>query len=379
MMSRIAILVNYRSAHGGLHDHVRDQVSFARDLGYDVTLACPPGVFATEMSLTADVVETDFADPEATARAVVDVAAPDLIHSHPGAAREAAFAVKALHAVPLLVTYHGSRPETLTAADPEVDIAICVSDLTRRYILRKTDVEPARVVVIPNAVDPAVFSTTTDRPAKPSVLFASRWDADKKFVLDVTIEAIEAISSEDRFAGVSVVVAGDGSGLPDLQEACSRAMTRVASAATFECRGWMSPIELAAAMAKSSVVVSPGRGALQGIAVGRPTVALGSKGYVGFLTGATLLKGLDANFGSGGIGPRQYPRGLIADDIQAGLACVDDVDLLAAYRIIADERTQSAVGQAHARVWAIAGSLRSREASPRPRSRRSSGLDRDSG
>lgn len=357
MMSRITILVNYRSAHGGLHDHVRDQVTFARDLGYEVTLACPPGEFATEMSLVADVVETDFSDPDATARAVLDVEAPDLIHSHPGAAREAAFALKRLHPVPLLVTYHGSRPETLTAADPAVDIAICVSDLTRRYILRKTDADPARVVVIPNAVDPSVFTAATDRPAKPSVLFASRWDADKRFVLDVTIEAIEAMSSEERFAGVSVVVAGDGSGLPDLQGACSRAIARADSAATFECRGWMSPVELAAVMAEASVVVSPGRGALQGIAVGRPTVALGSKGYVGFLSGVTLLKGLDANFGSGGIGPRQYPQGLVADDIHAALACVEDEALMTAYRVIAEERMQSAVGQAHARVWGIASTL----------------------
>ena len=358
-MSRLAILVNYRSAHGGLHDHVRDQVSFARRLGYDVTLACPSGEFATEMSMLVDVVETDFNDPEETATAVLEVATPDLIHAHPGKAREAAFALKEHHHAPLLVTYHGSRPETLTAAEPAVDIAVTVSDLTRRFILRKTDIDPARVVVIPNAVDLDTFVPASEQPERPSILFASRWDADKQFVVDLTVEAIEAISSEERFAGVSVVVAGDGSGLANLQEACSAAKARMGGTATFECRGWMPGRELAAAMAEASVVVSPGRGALQGIAVGRPTVALGSKGYVGFLTGVTLLKGLDANFGSGGIGPRQYPQGLVADDVHAALACVDDEGLRSAYRVIGDERMQSAVEQAHARVWSIASTMRS--------------------
>lgn len=353
-MSRLAILVNYRSAHGGLHDHVRDQLAFARNLGYDVTLACPPGEFATEMSTLVDVVESDFTDPDATAIDVLDIAGVDLIHAHPGKAREAAFAMKERNRVPLLVTYHGNRPETLTAASPDVDIAVTVSEVTRRYILRKTDVDPERVVVIPNAVDLDTFVPHATQPERPGILFASRWDADKQFVVDVTIEAIEAIAMQSRFEGLRIAVAGDGTELSMIEAACTQARARLRGSADVESLGWLPPERLAEQMADASVVVAPGRGALQGLAVGRPTIALGSKGYVGFLAGQNLLRGIDANFGSGGIGPRQYQSGRVADDLHHALQAVADQDLRSAYRIIAGERSLSAVEQAHARVWSIA-------------------------
>lgn len=357
MSPRIAILVNYRSAHGGLHDHVEDQITFARNLGFTITLACPPGSFANRMSDRADVVTTNFADPDATARLILNVGAPDLIHAHPGLARTAAYALKAHQRVPLLVTDHGSRPETLTAAEPEVDIAITVSELTRRFILKRTDADPARVVTIPNAVDTHVFRRqpppTTDTKI---VLFASRWDADKQYVVDLTIEAMNHVQSHSGLSGIDILLAGDGEHLTEI-ESVGAHINAVRGRDSFRSLGWLDYHGLADAMARASVVVSPGRGALQSLAIGRATVALGSKGYVGFLSGDTLLQGMDANFGSGGIGPRKYPAGLIGHDIERALRHAHDPRLLQAYQAVAAERTLQAVENAHARIWNIARAL----------------------
>ena len=90
------------------------------------------------------------------------------------------------------------------------------------------------------------------------------------------------------------------------------------------------------------------------MAVGRATIALGSKGYVGFLDGSALLQGMDVNFGSGGIGPRKYPEGLIVNDIKRALARARDAQLIEAYQAVVESRTMAAIKQAHERVWSIA-------------------------
>lgn len=354
MKSRMVIIVNFRSAHGGLHDHVADQVGFAAALGYDVTLACPAGPFATRMAEQCDVVTIDAEDPSGSARSIVERARPDLIHAHPGLAREIAFAVKESDPVPVLVTYHGSRPETLTAADPRVDIAIVVSDVTRRFVLKRTEADPARVIVIPNAVDTEVFAQAPIPAAgRDVILMASRWDDDKAFVVEVALEAIQGVADSHDLEHVDVVVAGDGTRLGDLRDACET-VNAARGRESFRTVGWLDASELAREIALSSVVLSPGRGALQAMAVGRATVALGSKGYVGFLGGGTLLQGIDANFGSGGIGPRKYPRGLVIQDLRHALSRARDKRLVHAYQSVARERSLPMIQQAHATVWAIA-------------------------
>jgi glycosyltransferase involved in cell wall biosynthesis len=351
---RIAIIAYFRAPHGGLHDHVADQVRFARSLGLDVTLACPPGPLAESMRDRADVVTATFDDPASVADDLQALGTPALIHAHPGLAREAAFSLKALTSAPVLVTYHGSRPETLTAADPRVDIAVTVSDVTRRFILQRTDVDPARIVVIPNAVDTEVFRPTQAATPQPDVVvLASRWDDDKGFVVDIALEALRGIATEEDLAQVDVVVAGDGQRVGELESLCAEVNER-RGRPSFSTLGWLSPPDLAAQMAAASVVISPGRGAVQALAVGRATIALGSKGYVGFLEGDALLRGLDTNLGSGGLNPRNYPQGLVVADVRRALARARDVRLLAAYRAVVAKRSLSIVQAAHARLWALA-------------------------
>ena len=354
MNPRMCIIVNYRSEHGGLHDHVADQVGFATEFGCDVTLVCPPGPFAERMRDRCDVIAMPLGDPGNVAAKVLEQSPPAIVHAHPGAAREVAFAIKEARPVPVLVTYHGSRPETLTAADPRVDIAITVSEVTRRFVIKRTTVDPARIVVIPNAVNTSVFAPAASlSQERRSVLVASRWDDDKGFVVELVLEAMRGVLEAPDLADVDVVVAGDGSRLQELQQVCGEA-NAVRERQSFRSVGWLDAPALAQEIASASVVVSPGRGALQSMAVGRATVALGSKGYIGFLEGVNLLQGADANFGSGGLGPRKYPQGLVVQDLRRALDRSQDTRLLEAYQAVVQERTLPMIGQAHARVWSIA-------------------------
>jgi glycosyltransferase involved in cell wall biosynthesis len=354
----ILIPVFFRAPHGGLHAHVADQVTFAHMCGLRPIVVCPPGPWAQSMASRARVITDDFTDIDALADRVRNEPF-ELIHAHPGKARMLAFALTAARRVPLVVTYHGPRPETLTAADPLVDIAVVVSDFTRRYVIRKTDVEPGKLWVIPNAIDTDSFHPPAQRKPSsgpPSILIATRLDPDKEFVTSILSECLHLAAADAQWHGVNWRICGDGEARDSIQSACEYLNAKVGRQAS-TLLGWCTPEQLAAEMRSADVVMAPGRSALEGIASGVPTVALGSKGYVGFLAGEGLLTGLDCNFGGGGIGRAKYQPGQALIDLKVAMSRRDDAQLLSAYAAIARSRTMDAVAQRHQLVWDLAGSL----------------------
>jgi len=357
----ILIPVFFRAPHGGLHAHVADQVTFAQMSGLTPIVVSPPGPWAQSMAARTRVITDDFSDIDALADRVRDEPF-ELIHAHPGKARMLAFALTATRQVPLVVTYHGPRPETLTAADPLVDIAVVVSDFTRRYVLRKTDIQPGKLWVIPNAIDTDSFHPPSQRePTQglPSVLIATRLDPDKEFVTSIVSECLHLASEDAQWHDVNWRICGDGAARDTIHNACEHLNAKIGrQAATM--LGWCSPDQLAAEMRSADVVMAPGRSALEGIASGVPTVALGSKGYVGFLAGDGLLTGLDCNFGGGGIGRANYPPGQALADIKVAMSRRDDAQLQAAYTAIAHSRTMRNIAHQHQLVWDLAGSLHHR-------------------
>ena len=261
-----------------------------------------------------------------------------------------------------MVTYHGPRPETLTAADPLVDIAVVVSDFTRRYVLRKTEIQPGKLWVIPNAIDTDVFhSSSQHEPSSgpPIVLIATRLDPDKEFVTSIVSECLHLAAEDAQWHRVNWRICGDGAARDDIHNACEHLNAKVGrQAATM--LGWCSPDQLAAEMRNADAIMAPGRSALEGIASGIPTVALGSKGYVGFLAGDGLLTGLDCNFGGGGVGRAKYPPGQALADLAVAMSRGEDGRLQAAYAAIARSRTIDTVAHQHQLVWDLAGSLHHR-------------------
>jgi starch synthase len=131
----------------------------------------------------------------AMARDPVDA---DVAHAHTWYVSLAGLLVRTLHQIPLVLTLHSLEPLrpwksdqlgtgylASTAAEKQAvetaDRVIAVSHAMRADVLKLYSIDPARVVVIPNGVDPEQYRRTHDRAAlarhrvrPPYVLFAGR-------------------------------------------------------------------------------------------------------------------------------------------------------------------------------------------------------------
>jgi phosphatidyl-myo-inositol dimannoside synthase len=102
--------------------------------------------------------------------------------------------------------------------------AWCVSDFTRRELLSRCALPPARALVVPNALDPyfdvaSPEAATADRAAsaEPVILAVSRLDRSDNYKgVDHLIEAMPAILAKIPQARLHVV--GQGNDLPRLQK-----------------------------------------------------------------------------------------------------------------------------------------------------------------
>jgi glycosyltransferase involved in cell wall biosynthesis len=89
----------------------------------------------------------------------------------------------------------------------------CVSEFTRQEILRRVSVDPARLVVVPNALDPLLepkAKGTVPRVAAPLILTVSRLSASDRYKgIDHLIEAMPAILRGEPKARLRIVGRGD--------------------------------------------------------------------------------------------------------------------------------------------------------------------------
>jgi glycosyltransferase involved in cell wall biosynthesis len=88
---------------------------------------------------------------------------------------------------------------------------LCVSDYTRREILSRIPLAPERVIVVPNALDPALEApAAVPRSGPPVILTVSRLaSADRYKGIDHLIEAMPAILSTTPSVTLRIVGRGD--------------------------------------------------------------------------------------------------------------------------------------------------------------------------
>lgn len=161
----------------------------------------------------------------------------------------------------------------------------------------KSKIDRARAVVIPNGVDLAVFEPSDGPPTRWQVVVPSRFDSDKRYLVEMLVETWSLAAEEpDSWADVHWLIVGDGTEMPLLRTAAA-VLDNAVGQTRVEFVGWQAPKHLARLLAGSAAAVAPGRSALESLACGVPTVALGSRGYVGLIDGAEALRGLHTNFG----------------------------------------------------------------------------------
>jgi glycogen synthase len=180
----------------------------------------------------------------AMARDSVDA---DVAHAHTWYADMAGVWIRTLYRIPLIVTLHSLEPLRPWKADQlgsgyllssqiektaveTADRVIAVSAQMREDILRHFAVDPARVVVIHNGIDPERFRRTERRDAlerygvhPPFVLFVGRI-TDQKGIFHL-LEAAAKLPP-----GVQVVLCASAPDTPEIEERLRRAVPQHANA-----------------------------------------------------------------------------------------------------------------------------------------------------
>jgi glycogen synthase len=190
----------------------------------------------------------------AMARDPVDA---QVAHAHTWYADMAGLLVRTLHRIPLVVTLHSMEPLRPWKADQlgsgyllstwiertaveAADRVVAVSHRMREDILQHFRVDPARVVVIHNGIDPERYRRTAERGAldrleirQPFVLFVGRI-TDQKGIFDL-LEAAAALPPQ-----VQVVLCASAPDTPEIEERLRRS---VAGRPALRWIGEMLPVD----------------------------------------------------------------------------------------------------------------------------------------
>jgi glycogen synthase len=236
---------------------VADQLSRALSLRMEVQVRCwgerPPGTahgidvrgYKAWERLAAEQGEPRFAAALETlsislamARDAVDA---DVVHAHTWYVDMAGFWIRMLYRVPFIVTLHSMEPLRPWKADQlgtgyllsnwiektaveNADRVIAVSNPMREDILRYFNVDPRRVVVLHNGIDPEVYRPVTDTEAlerfgvrRPYVLFVGRI-TDQKGIFHL-LEAVPMLPE-----GVQVVLCAAAPDTPEIEQRLRRAL-----------------------------------------------------------------------------------------------------------------------------------------------------------
>ena len=327
------IPVYFNAPLGGVQSHVRAQADALLGAGHGCTVMCKPGPFADSLRRASiDVVETTFEDMSTSVEQASGSGRYDLVHAHPFQSRAVGIEVAARQRVPFLCTFHGTYLDSLPSYADSVDLCIAVSSAIRDYIVGQHALPPSRILVIPNGVDTDIFAprpadvrelrrcvqALRDFEAEPDerrILFVSRLDADKRFILDVLIETWKEIQRTRAF-DVAWWIAGDGS-LRSEVEVAAADVNNAAGREIVHFLGWQSELGLAALYNNCNLAIAPGRSALESMACAGPVIAIGSKGYVGLIDDEKALEGVHGNFGGLGRKHESYQPGSMFEAIDS--------------------------------------------------------------
>jgi glycosyltransferase involved in cell wall biosynthesis len=313
----VFIPVHFHAPLGGLQAHVIAQLRAVHRAGGRVTVMAPSGPFA-DMVLAEGahfVTSSDAPVHTEAQRAIAEAKAPfDLVHAHPFRARQVGLEVARHVGVPFLLTLHSLYNDQLSSYADSVDSVIAVSSAIRDRLLAENAFLPERIVVIPNGVDIERFTAARKRmpaPERRRVLVASRLDRDKSFILDALIATWRRLA-ECRAFDIEWTIAGEGVERDRLEHAAAELEKR-AGKPLVHFLGWLTEDELPAAYVEADLCIAPGRCALEAMASGTATIALGSKGYVGLIDEPTAFAGAYSNFGGVGQGTCEAGEALFHD------------------------------------------------------------------
>ncbi|OAS87846.1 MULTISPECIES: glycosyltransferase family 4 protein [Metabacillus] len=322
----ILIPVFFNAPLGGLHFNVMSTALHCKSNGNDVTVLCRPGVFTDTLKEKGiNVINTDFTPTEFsnTIKTLLELNKSnkiDIIHSHPFESRKVAVLLSKILKSPLFVTIHGRHTDYIETYIDKVAMVFTVSEGIKDFLkvhLAKNRLNKYnhKLFVVPNGVDTHLFQPI-EPPAlnrKINISLVTRLDKDKEFIIEVFYKALK-FTTEKYPNDVIWTIVGDGTLIDEMKQKVEEIVGTNNHFVNFV--GWKEDIDLLMSYSNSDIVIAPGRCALEAMSCGKPTIAIGSKGYIGLIDKNNWLKGVYANFGGIGNKIEDYVEGSIEKDIE---------------------------------------------------------------
>lgn len=311
---RVLIAAHFRSPAGGLHEHVRASALGLAEAGHEVVVVCPPGPFSESLAAAAIPCWTDedSTDPVTLVDRLRLAERFDIVHAHPGPFRKIALAAARRMGSPFVLTLHSQWLEDLKRYAHDVSQVIAVSPAVRDRVVSSRRCRPDQVMVIPNGFDARTFCPDGWQPGSGRfrIAVASRLDKDKKVLLQSLMQ-LWSMQRDQRIADIEWVIAGQGlqperpeAGQGSLEKVIRREAKKLNAAVgrkvvTFT--GWLAPAALADMFSTCDAAIAPGRAAVEAMASGLPTIAIGSSSCVGLVTTENRDAAEYCNFGGLGM------------------------------------------------------------------------------
>jgi len=322
MKQHAFIPVFFNAPLGGLQSHVTAQVKGLLNRDWSVTVMCKPGQFASHIeAIGAQVLESDFSDINTAGQAAISAGPYSVVHAHPFAGRKVGLEVSEHFRIPLFVTMHGGYTDNIETWVGGAFSVIAVSEAIRDHLVFEQHIAPSKITVIPNAVDSDTYNETRRNSTSPEnsvtreVLIVSRYDKDKQFIVDAIAECLDQSCMASAHT-LNWLIAGTGSEIEKIERSADRVRSKHGPQSV-RFLGWLNDSQLASLYGNAHLTVGSGRCALDAMACGCPAIAIGSKAYVGLLSGGNLRQGIYNNFG--GIDPSrpEYLPGQLYRDIDS--------------------------------------------------------------
>jgi len=304
---KIAITLFFRAPLGGLQDNIHATAVNLMKNGHEVMVFCPPGPFQ-------EILKRDAIPVMDLIRGAADGLSFDLVHAHPGESRVFGQRLAQQLDIPLFVTFHGSWIDDVISYHGECTRILAVSGAVRDKVVSAAPEAADKVEIIPNAVDltRVTAGASSSRPAEGEymrVLVASRFDVDKKRLITSLISLWEEQAARS-IRNIFWELAGDGTLLDDMREACQRIFGEGAPVRFY---GWLDKPALSQLFETADVALAPGRSALEAMAWEKPVVPVGSAGCFGLLTETSFDSAAYCNFGGFGLVSEPTSETVITD------------------------------------------------------------------
>lgn len=312
----ILYILYFNAPMGGLHENVYNSAKFMKNNGCNVTVMVKPGPFANKLNnIDINTITTDFEDLDSDIELLENSNLNlDIIHFHPGKGRFVALDYSAKYNIPLVYTVHGKWHGQLNLFIKQLDAVITVSEGVNDYIKSKIPTSHEKFHIIQNGYDTNIFSNPDFKNISDTIHigYVTRFDDDKSFIIDVLYQITNYLSHYYK-QKVNIFLIGSGT----LKESFVKKVNELLKESIHEVKdyGWLQGEKLTNAYSVCDIIIAPGRSAIEGMASGKPVIAVGSKNYIGLINKKTWQFGVYNNFG--GIGNKfdDYLDGHIENDM----------------------------------------------------------------